>query len=80
MKKLDHVLKTELGKTLPVDFTPIKIASWMGGDRDGNPNVTPEITLEVSLRSRIWAAKMYRQDFTKLYEELSITACNKEIR
>ena len=52
----------------------------MGGDRDGNPNVTPEITHEVSIRSRIWAAKLYKQDIKRLYEELSITVANNEIR
>lgn len=45
MRKLDDICKKELGKSLPLTAKPIKFASWMGGDRDGNPNVTPAITL-----------------------------------
>lgn len=45
LRKLDYVLKKKLDKRLPLNCAPIKIASWMGGDRDGNPNVVPEITL-----------------------------------
>jgi phosphoenolpyruvate carboxylase len=42
LRKIDATMKDSLGKGLPLDSAPIRFASWMGGDRDGNPNVTPD--------------------------------------
>jgi phosphoenolpyruvate carboxylase len=80
LRKLDDVAKVELGAPLGLDCAPIKMASWMGGDRDGNPNVTPEITLEVVMLSRWSAATAFLSDVRKLRSELSLRTCSDELR
>ena len=43
VRKLSDAVRAVCGQELPLDSTPIRFASWMGGDRDGNPNVTNKV-------------------------------------
>jgi len=80
LRELDEQIKNTIGYSLPVDARPIHFSSWMGGDRDGNPNVTAKITHDVLLDSRKRAAKLFLEDIEILVKELSMAACTKEFR
>lgn len=77
-RALDQQIEQLTGETLPLDAAPIRFASWMGGDRDGNPRVTSRITQEVLWLSRWMAADLYHRDIDQLRSELSMhQACEK---
>ena len=78
-RRLNNIFVKNMSKSLPKNFNPIEFGSWMGGDRDGNPNVTSEVTKEVILLSRWEAAKLYEKELTKLIQSLSIKKCSKKI-
>lgn len=81
LRRLDATMKDRLdGRGLPLDAAPLRFASWMGGDRDGNPNVTPNVTREVILMNRMKAAGLFRRDLLRLEGELSINNCSDELR
>lgn len=58
--------------------------SWIGGDRDGNPFVTPEATQNALLDYRMAALTLYRQELNQLREDLSISShrfpCPEELK
>ena len=80
IRELDDLVQDHCEKALPLDISPIRFASWMGGDRDGNPNVTHNITQEVLWLSRWKATDLYVRDIEDLRWELSIEACSNELK
>jgi phosphoenolpyruvate carboxylase len=76
MRELDR----RAGGTLPTHISPFSFASWMGGDRDGNPSVTASVTREVRLLARWMAADLFLRDVTTLSAALSMSACTQALR
>ncbi|MFK8051121.1 MAG: phosphoenolpyruvate carboxylase [Halioglobus sp.] len=79
MRRLDRTLLDNFDVGLSIDASPVKFVSWMGGDRDGNPNVTAEVTREVLLLSRWKAIDLYLSDVISLVDELSMTLCDDHL-
>ncbi len=78
-RRLNQIFEKNMGKGLPKNFNPIEFGSWMGGDRDGNPFVTSNVTKEVILLSRWEAAKLYEKSLTKLIRSYSMEKCSNKI-
>ncbi|KAI3497925.1 hypothetical protein L1887_33552 [Cichorium endivia] len=79
LRRVSNALKKHTGRPLPLTCTPIKFGSWMGGDRDGNPNVTAKITKDVSLLSRWMAIDLYTKEIDDLRFELSMSHCSDRL-
>ena len=67
---------TEL-KTLGVEIDPtsrpLSFGTWIGGDRDGNPNVTPEITTATVVIQVGHAIRVISEAMNELRQQLSIS-------
>ena len=66
------------------DRVPVRFGSWVGGDRDGNPNVTPATTLDVLEFQRSRALRILIAEIEALSAELSVgtavTGISPELR
>ncbi|HOX81580.1 MAG TPA: phosphoenolpyruvate carboxylase [Chryseolinea sp.] len=61
------------------NFDLIKIGFWPGGDRDGNPFVTHEITLQVAQRLQQTLLKCYYKDIRFLKRRLTFKGVEETI-
>jgi len=59
---------------IPAPSTWLRLASWMGGDRDGNPNVTHVVTAETLRLHRGLAVEKHRRSLQELSRRLSVSS------
>jgi phosphoenolpyruvate carboxylase len=59
------------GVELPPTARPLSFGSWMGGDRDGNPNVTPAVTRDVLALAHERGVRAVARVLEELREQLS---------
>lgn len=52
---------------------PLVFRSWIGGDRDGNPNVTPDVTLWAQRYARELALQRFVEEIDGLIRALSLS-------
>jgi len=79
LREFSANVKDQLSLELPIDYSPIEFTSWMGGDRDGNPFVTSQVTKEVLDHGRWMALNLYIQDLKTLCAELSMSDASDEL-
>jgi phosphoenolpyruvate carboxylase len=79
LRSLDRAAAAHLGAPLTTEVSPIRFGSWMGGDRDGNPNVTADVTRRACLMARWVAAGLYLREVDALRSELSMTRASEEL-
>ena len=70
---------SRLDVDLPVDSRPLTFGSWIGGDRDGNPFVTPEVTTSVVDMSLEHSIRMLMTLLARLIDEISISQRHSDI-
>jgi len=80
LRSLDRTLRTVTGRGLALEAVPIAFGSWIGGDRDGNPAVTPDVTRRACLMARWVALTLYAREVGALREELSMTDATDDVR
>ena len=79
MRAADEAATRKGLATIPPAVMPIRFASWMGGDRDGNPNVTAPITDTTLKLARWMSADLFLRDIQHLVESLSMAKATPEL-
>ena len=59
--------------TLPIAARPLRFGTWMGGDRDGNPNVTAAVTRDVLELQAVHGLRLLGQLVDRLRRDLSVS-------
>ena len=72
MKKLDRALDQFYPGELPALTPFFQFGSWIGGDRDGNPFVTNDVTRRALKQNALASLRHYEQHLSSLLQSMSI--------
>jgi phosphoenolpyruvate carboxylase len=72
-------IKTNIPQVDFNNYNIVKLGFWPGGDRDGNPFVTTEMTNQVADELRTTLMKCYYKDLKALHQKLSFTALQEPL-
>lgn len=72
-EKIHHQF-SRLGIDLDREHPAIRFGTWVGGDRDGNPNITAEVTMEVLERQHRQGLRNLVNAVERLASELSVSS------
>lgn len=78
-RDLVESIERHYGETAPSLPIVIRYRSWIGGDRDGNPNVTADLTRQAFAEMRRAAIARHAETLEALRRELSLSARRVEI-
>ncbi|MGH3716118.1 MAG: phosphoenolpyruvate carboxylase, partial [Micromonosporaceae bacterium] len=69
----------EFGVVLPPAARPLSFGSWIGGDRDGNPYVTPKVTADVLLIQHEHGIRATENAVDALINDLSVSQQHRRV-
>jgi phosphoenolpyruvate carboxylase len=71
-----RAFEEEFGRTSHVmeRAVPLQFGNWVGGDRDGNPFVTPDVTIATARRASYSILGRYAEALNSFVERLSVSA------
>lgn len=79
ISKVYNYIQSNIFDNQLIDNDIINLGFWPGGDRDGNPYVTTEITLNVAQRLKQAVLKSYHKDIRLLKRRLTFTGVEEII-
>jgi phosphoenolpyruvate carboxylase len=80
-REISQALKAAYGLEIEVHELPVvlRFGSWIGGDRDGNPFVTPEVTRAAIQLARAHLLRYYQRQLDRIIDLLTTSAQQRSV-